>query len=379
MTYYGEQGVSPERLWMVINYDNVPPAVDRSICQLYRNFMDVLQTDKQLHPFQTSIFKAIRTDHGESLGLKKETVLQLLESGVQWRKNRQCQFEMLSFQNETYQRAVDRAREIAETILEAAPKNVPRKVTGLSSWPTAYDKVGKMSSNAEIMNCLVEFWKNTIDVPAKPDAETVEDAFSTAYYTQEQKEEGRQVAFETFQEHKVKGGWLYVDTNNYIEDVLVKDFDFSKQLVAMDGEIVMLVYYGVAVILLHKPLSIASDSRRVIVNALRIQREFTVVVLSNVSRIIQGEGPLTENIEFGNAINAMFAFQMVLRDCHQDPRTAAAFFRHFITDAETNALLENDLPKVNDPLEFSFFLEPCAQRWSRRQLQVRRPISPTRK
>jgi len=361
VSYYEEQGVSPERLWTVINYNNVPVAVDRPVCQLYSDFMNVMQTDKQLHPFQTSLFKAIRTDHGESLGLKKETVLQLLESGVQWRKNRQCQLEMLSFQNETYQRVVDQGREIAEAILEAAPKNVPRKVTSLSSWPTACAKAGKLSSKAEIMNCIVESWKDAIDVAAKPDAETAEDAFSTAC-TPEQKEAGRQVAFETFQEHKVEGGWLHVDTNNCIfrddpnfdnkpiENVLIEDFGFVTQLVAMDGEIVMLVH-GVEVILLHSPLSLAGDSRRVIANILRILREFAVVVLSSVSRIVQGERPLTENIEFGNAINAMFAFQTVLRDFHQDPRTAAAFFRHCMTDAGTNALLENDLPKVKDPLD----------------------------
>lgn len=169
--------------------------------------------------------------------------------------------------------------------------------------------------------------------------------------------------WETLENFDEFGNQLYDDDVMNVLVVNVNDWCFENEGVSIEETIVsmglklvgtqrgkeIVVYLdeeGTTAILLHYPLCVAGDSRRLKDGPqLRAKRGFTVAVLCNVVRYLQRRDLLSKEDDFENPIHAMLAFQIVSQGFHMPLKVAAAFYREFVTPLDVEALWENNLAK----------------------------------
>ncbi|KAG7338379.1 hypothetical protein IV203_009244 [Nitzschia inconspicua] len=241
--------------------------------------------------------------------------------------------------------------------------------------------VKHLSSKVVTSKCILgeQFQDQFIDTLPFPPVENprnMEECFDKSKYSNAQKENGRRILFQTLTDFlKTSYGVLFMDTNKLIldddpncrrsaHDILTEDFQLIYTERFLDGEIVLyLDERQFHTVLLHKPVCVASDSRRFISDSLRWKRGITVSTLCNVGRLVRGEPVLSPNVRFCNPIHAMLAFHIVLHGYHLGHRQAAAFYRDFVTPESTNAVLDNGLPKSAEN-------DPVAERLRRKYIQA---------
>jgi len=171
----------------------------------------------------------------------------------------------------------DKLFTLAKAYSEAILKFMPRVILNIiadiflyamSSWATAY--MNALSSQIETTKCLMgKNWIDLLPFPAIPNATTVRKAYSTNY-TDEQKKYGRNRVIAMLKKLlKQPCGVLLLDTNKLIFDDdknfkkpinhVLQGLGFKKKLTLLYNEIVMYVHADQHVVLVHRPLCIASD------------------------------------------------------------------------------------------------------------------------
>ncbi|KAG7352974.1 hypothetical protein IV203_009022 [Nitzschia inconspicua] len=249
----------------------------------------------------------------------------------------------------------------------------------LSSWMSG---VKYLSSNVVISKFVLgeqfqDQYIDTLPFPPVANPTTVDEMFDTSKYTDQDKENGRTVLFQTLTDFLLKDhGILFVDSNKLILDndpncrisahtILTEHFQLIYTETFLDGEIVLyLDERQFHAVILHKPVCVASDSRRFISDSLRWKRGIAVATMCNVGRLVRGEPVLSPEDRFSNPIHAMLAFYIIIHGYHCGPIQAAAFYRDFVTPETTNALLYNGLFKTAEN-------GPVAKRMRRKYIGAR--------
>jgi len=346
----------------ILNVDMLDEPADRGVRAVWSETLDALKTSKEVHPFQRSLFKAIRDEEGDRLGLRKLLSLQIIESQLQIEKGLSSPQEFLAFDEKAYDKAFSLMElyggQISELLsgISAHGGSSQIYLRALSSWKTGY--VNNLSNNIEATKFLVGDgnWKDTLDFPVFPNPKNVEEGFSTDY-TDEEKEGGRQVAFNELKGLKRQNhGLLLMDTNNLIfrddpnsgvkstEEVL-EQFGFKKVRSFLGSEISLFFCGKKHAVLLHKPLCIAGDSRAFISMEKRALRGLSLAILGHATRAICGTKPIAKEDIVANPIHAMFAFSITRRCFHTNLPISAAFWRKYIMPEGPNALVQNNLQK----------------------------------
>jgi hypothetical protein len=244
----------------------------------------------------------------------------------------------------------------------------------VSSWPTSYVKLYPEHLSSKL---IINKWLDAFKEPVFTNPNTVDEAFSVNYTSAQ-----CDVALDRI-EGKIEE-WIgrtcclgLLDTNAVAFKSNTKGFWSAGQLLtakylfvrmnALPGDELVLYMKGpLHAILLHRPWSLAADSRVIISRSWLFLRGFTVAVTTNIVRAMHGRPQLSPTETFGNPIHAMM-IAMIVRFClHMNRYIAVCFYKDVMTEPETNALTQNRLAKQ------------LAQRNLSQRVQRKRDELPTR-
>ena len=337
--------------------------VDEPFQKLYQSLFAKIEECTDLHPFQRFfLVDLLRDRQGDRLGSKQIIWLQMLEAGLQKKLGLASPCEFLMFDkrvlDDCFTLVHSKCSEIWRELSAILDSGDEVLVLAITSWKPAHNG---LSSKIETTKCIIgsgRKWCDTLPFAAVLDAMTTEDIFSTDY-SNEQKASGRARFFDKIGKLQASPcGVLFLDTNKLIfEDdaeygnksiqaVLTTDLGFAKRMEVMDGEIALCCDAKRAhFVILHRPLSIASDSRNFIPMEVRARRGLAAAVLCDLRRRLDRQPSLHPGVTFENPVYAMMAFQTLRLGFHQGWQHCAAFYRDCVSGVDTLALTNNNLPK----------------------------------
>lgn len=269
-----------------------------------------------------------------------------------------------------------RIREDMEVVLKALDIRMPHDgieffLQALCSWKTGAPDDCYSSEIMTVQGVLGEVhkenWEDAIPVAAVVKAVGGKEIFCENYIPEE-RASGRYRSFDLFSRlfsDPTRPGIVFADTNEVIfEDDDASPWknihDFIKHHWGKDLNLVLNLRDEIWVykhkchphaILVHRPLCVASSSLETISMEQRVNRGLTAGVLCNVQRFCNGLEPLSDDVEYGNIVHAMAAFQVYKEGFHGGLRQAVAVFRHFCRlDNSVNPLTMNRLGKTEGPV-----------------------------
>ncbi|KAG7352975.1 hypothetical protein IV203_009023 [Nitzschia inconspicua] len=385
--FYREQwDIEEWQFFIMVDFSNTNERVDQRMNELYTAMIQALIEADKLDPFQKYLFHTLMERGGDRLGPKETSWLQMIEIGLQHEFGLPAVSDFVMYDPRVaqglYNTANTQAIHLMQhlSVLSSKVQNgetVP--LQALSSWMSG---IKYLSSNVVTYKCILgeqfqDQYVDTLPFPPVANPTTVDEMFDTSKYTDQDKENGRTVLFQTLTDFLLKDhGILFVDSNKLILDndpncrisahtILTEHFQLIYTETFLDGEIVLyLDERQFHAVILHKPVCVASDSRRFISDSLRWKRGLAVATLCNVGRLVRGEPVLSPEDRFSNPIHAMLAFYIIIHGYHCGPIQAAAFYRDFVTPETTNALLCNGLLKTAEN-------GPVAKRMRRKYIGAR--------
>ncbi|KAG7363940.1 hypothetical protein IV203_037142 [Nitzschia inconspicua] len=373
--YYHERyDIEDWRFFIMVDFSNTNETVDRRMNQVYVKMMEKLNQSNKLHPFQRFLVNTLMERGGDRLGAKETIWIQMIEIGLQYELGLAVFSEFAMFSRrvaqELYLTTSKQAQHVMRylSVLHTKARNgetIP--LQALCSWMSG---VAYLSSKIETTQCILgehfrDQFKDTLPFPPVANPRTTHDCFDTSKYTDSQKENGRLVFFQTVTDFlDMDCGIMFMDSNKLIldndpncrrsaHDFLTERFKFNHIETILDGEIALYLDASqLHAVVLHKPVCVASDSRKIISHKLRWKRAISVATMCNIGRLVRGEHVLSPEDRFSNPIHAMLAFHVIIRGYHSGHRQAAAFFRDFVTPESINAVLYNGLSKTaeHDPV-----------------------------
>eukprot|EP00797_Seminavis_robusta_P013025 Sro200_g084910.1 n/a (475) ;mRNA; r:82870-84294 len=375
--YLKNGGISdPDQFFVLVDMDDMCESANKEFEELYRDILCTLATAPELHQFRRFWFGELLSKRGgDRMGCKNQICRQLLEYAFQLHWDLPARPVLfLMFEGSICDELFRMAREGGERIVDECCKVLldysaestdksERHCHATSSWKPAHDQLSSMIVTTQCTLADEEYknnWSNTIPEPAIPNAKTRKEIFSTAY-SAKTKAKGRDRLRNHIKAFKCsRFGTQQVDSNDLIfggdpasgyddiHDFLGNEYSLEKALSLHSEEIVVYTNKGTThVLLIHRPLCVASDSQSMIPMENRLRRSITAAILTNAQRQLQGKEPLGPDDFFENPIYAIVAFMIHRIGYHGDLRVSAAFFRDVVTDSSVNALTENQLPKLS--------------------------------
>lgn len=215
----------------------------------------------------------------------------------------------------------------------------------LSSWNTGAreELLSSKIVATEALGC--QEWYNTLPEPAVPDATTAEEIFSTDF-----EPEAFDKALRVLQSHVQnqatvpkntgKQHILFLDTNNIVFDYhklklesFLVFYGFERKKRVFGGNLNLYVHHvSKEMIITHRPLCIAGDSRPEIACDQSIQRGLEAGVLQQVSFRIQNLPCLPQACPTHDFVVAGACYEMSIQGYHLSRRIAAVMFRNALTD-----------------------------------------------
>jgi hypothetical protein len=184
-------------------------------------------------------------------------------------------------------------------------------------------------------------WEDTIPFPAKPDAIKVEDRFSTDY-----KKEDKDAGYELFRDFieiaRDEKQLLLLDNNRSVvmkdkdlHEVLL-EFEFKKvDLVIFDGEVEVHVPQEGARILVHGPVCISMDPRKMISKRRRIKRALAGAFMQRVVGLKMSV-KVPASGEAGNILSALIHSEVAIECFHMHPLHASCIMKDMLTPDDIN-------------------------------------------
>ncbi|KAG7344000.1 hypothetical protein IV203_022008 [Nitzschia inconspicua] len=330
------------RFFIMVDFNNTNETINERMNEIYAGMMTALAEASVLDPFQTFLVNTLMERGGDRLDTKETVWIQMIEIGLQYEFGVAVISEFAMFSRrvaqELYHTASTKAQQVMRhlsVLLSKARNGETIPLQELSSWMSG---VKYLSSNVETSRCILgeqfrEKFKDTLPLPPVANPRRTHDYFDTSKYTDYQKENGRMVFFQSS------------------HDFLTERFKFKHIETILDGEIALYLDASqLHVVVLHRPVCVASDARICISHKLQWQRGIAVATLCNIGRLVRGEPVLSPKDRFSNPIHAMLAFHIiiVIREYHGGLRHAAAFYRDFVTPETTKAILYNGLTKATE-------------------------------
>ena len=202
-----------------------------------------------------------------------------------------------------------------------------------------------MITATEALGCYD--WEDTLPVPAVPNAETAEEIFSEDF-----SEEALDEAWRIMQSHVLEAAQqlyahlLYIDSNDLICEYHGHDltqflesqgFEFKKSVLG-DKLRLFLHKESHGIIIVHRPLGIAGDSRKFIALEAAIQRSLEAGVLQQISFRAQKLPCLPQERPKHDFVVAGACYEITNKGYHLNRRNSAAMFRNALTDQNAIAL-----------------------------------------
>jgi hypothetical protein len=370
--YVKEKSLDPKRFKKVFDQDNIPVEAGKEFEENYQAYLYEMSTNPEVPLFVRLFHQQLGEHCGDRLGAKGVLWNALIEKGLCFEKNLPNPFEVLMFQ----QTVVDALFRELETYTNKAVVEALADLlehAGLADTQTRNDitrcffhavmswKVGHTGLSSKVCSTLGLVRDSTkmsdpINFSAIPDAKTTQEVFNTSNYTKEDKANGRDHVRSIIRKLlAAEFGLVFLDSNDlcFLDDdsfsksvieFLEEEFGFALGLAMLFGEIhIFLDSTKLRVVVVNRPFCASQDRRQPL--TVKIRRAFSEAVCNNMARLFRGDDLIDPSMDTFNPIYALLSMQKFQKGLHLGGRRAAAAYRNFTTDKNTNAFLLNSINK----------------------------------
>ena len=338
----------------LLRLDEITDIVDKECGTVWDNLLEKIRSNGAAPQAIRCLVDIIAKRGGNALGFKHNGILQLIEIGAQLEWGVDVVGELFACDEKVIAERMEHTKDAIQRVLPLLHNYRNKPVDAMNSWPTGARDTNISSKIASLEHIVGGGnWRDAFAVPVFENAVTTQQIFCNEYsptqcqeaalavemYIGGAKTESRVRLLDTNKDPLYPNGGLFKK--------LMADEDFMAVATIHGGEIVIFQSRNQAsIIMLHRPLGLAADSRKIIRLEKSIQRFMTIFILENLVRYIQGDDPMASFREWNNAIMAASIFEMTTRSFHLSKYIATAAARDCLTPDNIYACIQNQLSKT---------------------------------
>jgi len=331
----------------IVSFDSITAEVDKELSKLYKEFL--LEVINSSAPQNLKDFYQRILDEWHRGGIKRQHMMQLIETGLQIMYHLPCPSEGFMWDESKYNDhrsvAIETAGEIIGLIAKQGARSSDAFVFAVSSWVTGA-KAGVLSSCVTATEYIVgERWRDIIGKPLHPNATTAEEIFDDNFpsSTLDKAHKFFEDLIAGYAQMSNRISHIILDAQHYMYKSLktpqqiLHRHGFRRVHSVLGGEIIVFQKEN-TFIYLTGHLAIAGDSRDFITTDQSQRRAIVIGVLKQVIRYATCQVNTAETAFDTSAILGSIIMEVSNCGLHGNPLFATAMFRDMITPPTINAI-----------------------------------------